>query len=170
VKFQAVLPVVYAQDSLKIPKGYQAVQFPSFSHSISSIPQGKGPLRSWVYNLGMIFGGFLKLLALFQMKVVEWGIMQTKAAELSGILEGKTVFYVNIETPNGQGSIDETTLERQGGIAFRVEGSRIAFTAGETAAAFELLETAQILTNRAGDMGVIVTLAGNGGLQIKCRG
>jgi hypothetical protein len=95
--------------------------------------------------------------------------MQTKAAELAGILEGKTVFYVNIETPNGQGSIDETTLERQQGIAWRIEGSRIVFTAGETAAAFELLETAQILANRAGETGVIVTLAQNGGLQIKCK-
>jgi hypothetical protein len=97
--------------------------------------------------------------------------MQTKAAELAGILEGKMNFYVKIETPNDRESIDETTLERQRGIAYRVEGSRIVFTAGETAAAFEILETAQILTNRTEEAEIIVTLAENGGLQIKqsCR-
>jgi translation elongation factor P/translation initiation factor 5A len=93
--------------------------------------------------------------------------MQTKAAELAGILEGKTVFYVKIETPNSEESIDETTLERRQGIACRIEGSRIVFTAGETTAAFELLETAQILTNRTEEAEVIVTLAKNGGLQVK---
>ncbi|MDR2741782.1 MAG: hypothetical protein LBB98_06465 [Treponema sp.] len=67
--------------------------------------------------------------------------MQTKAAELAGILEGKTVFYMKIETPNDQESIDKTTQERQRGIGYRVEGNRIAFTAGKTAAAFEILET-----------------------------
>ena len=95
--------------------------------------------------------------------------MQTKAAELAGILEGKTIFYVRIETPNDQESIDEITLERQQGIAYRVDGSRILFTAGETTAAFEVLETAQILTNRTKGVGIIVTLAQNGGLQIKSR-
>jgi hypothetical protein len=64
--------------------------------------------------------------------------IQTKAAELAGILEGKTVFYVKIETPNGQESINEITLERRQGIACRVEG-------------------------------IILTLAQNGGLQIKTR-
>jgi hypothetical protein len=49
--------------------------------------------------------------------------MQTKAAELAGILEGKTIFHVKIETPNSQESIDEITLERQQGISRRVEGS-----------------------------------------------
>jgi hypothetical protein len=93
--------------------------------------------------------------------------MQTKAAELAGMLEGKMIFYVKIETPNSRESIDEITLERQQGIGFRVEGSRIVFTAGETTAAFELLETAQILTNRTEEAEVIVTLAQNGGLQIK---
>jgi hypothetical protein len=95
--------------------------------------------------------------------------MQTKAAELAGILEGKTVFYVSIETPNGEESIDEVTLERQRGIACRVEGSRIIFSAGETTAAFEVLGTAQILTNRTEEAEVIVTFAENGGLQIKSR-
>jgi hypothetical protein len=60
-------------------------------------------------------------------------------------------------------------LERQQGISYRIEGDRIVFTAGETTAAFELLETAQILTNRTGEAEIIVTLAQNGGLQIKCR-
>jgi hypothetical protein len=95
--------------------------------------------------------------------------MQTKTAELAGILEGKTIFYVKIETPNSRESIDEITLERQQGISCRVEGSRITFTAGETTAAFELLENAQILTNRMGETEIIVTLAQNGGLQIKSR-
>jgi hypothetical protein len=95
--------------------------------------------------------------------------MQTKAAELAGILEGKTIFYVKIETPNSQDSIDEITLERQQGISCRIEGSRIVFTAGETTAAFELLETAQILTNQMGEADIIVTLAQNGGLQLKSR-
>jgi hypothetical protein len=50
------------------------------------------------------------------------------------MLEGKTIFYVKIETPNSRESIDEITLERQEGIGFRVEGGRIVFTAGETTA------------------------------------
>jgi hypothetical protein len=95
--------------------------------------------------------------------------MQTKAAELAGILEGKTIFYVRIETPNDRESIDEITLERRQGITFRVEGSRIVFTTGETTAPFELLETAEILTNRTEEAEIIVTLAQNGGLQIKSR-
>jgi hypothetical protein len=49
--------------------------------------------------------------------------MQAKAAELAGILEGKTLFYVKIETPNDRESIDEIMLERQQGIACRVEGA-----------------------------------------------
>jgi hypothetical protein len=76
---------------------------------------------------------------------------------------------VKIETPNDRNSIDETTLEKQEGISHRVEGSRIVFTAGETTAAFELSETAEILTNRTEEVEIIVTLAQNGGLQIKCR-
>jgi translation elongation factor P/translation initiation factor 5A len=94
--------------------------------------------------------------------------MQTKAAELAGILEGKTIFYVKIETPNSRESIDETTLERQQGISCRIDGNRAVFTTGETTAAFELLETAQILTNRTEEVEIIVTLAQNGGIQIKC--
>jgi hypothetical protein len=95
--------------------------------------------------------------------------MQTKVAELAGILEGKKIFYVKIETPNSEESIDEITLEWQQGISCRVEGDRIVFATGETTAVFELLENAQILTNRTEEAEVIVTLAQNGGLQIKCR-
>jgi hypothetical protein len=95
--------------------------------------------------------------------------MQTKAAELSGILKGKTIFYVKIETPNDRESIDETTLEKQEGISHWVEGNRIIFTTGETTAAFKLPETAEILTNRTEEAEIIVTLAQNGGLQIKSR-
>jgi hypothetical protein len=76
---------------------------------------------------------------------------------------------VNIETPNGEESIDEVTLERQQGISYRVEGSRVIFSAGETTAVFELLETAQILIDRTEEAEVIVTLATNSGLQIKSR-
>jgi hypothetical protein len=82
-------------------------------------------------------------------------------------LEGRTIFYVKIETPNDRESIDEIMLERQQGISCRIEGGRIVFTAGETTAAFELLENAKILTNRTGEAEIIVTLAQNGGLQVK---
>jgi hypothetical protein len=95
--------------------------------------------------------------------------MQTKAAELAGVLEGKTIFYVKIETPNDRESIDEITLERRQGISCRIDGSRIVFTAGETTAIFELLETTEILTNRTEEAEIIVTLAENGGLQIKSK-
>jgi hypothetical protein len=61
------------------------------------------------------------------------------------------------------------SLEWREGISYRVDGSRIVFTAGETATAFELLETAQILTNRTEEAEIIVTFATNGGLQIKAR-
>jgi hypothetical protein len=81
-------------------------------------------------------------------------------------LEGRTIFYVKIETPNDRESIDEITLERQG-ITYRVEGNWIVFTAGETTAVFEVLETAEILTNRTEEAEIIVTLAQNGSLQIK---
>jgi hypothetical protein len=72
---------------------------------------------------------------------------------------GKTIFYVKIETPNNRESIDEITLERQQNIVYRVEGSRIVFTAGETTAAFELPENAQIPTNRTEEAGIIVPLS-----------
>jgi hypothetical protein len=115
--------------------------------------------------------GFREWLCLLSFKR-NWYIvayMKTKAAELAGILEGKMIFYVKIETPNDRESIDEITLERQQGITCRAEGNRVIFTAGETTAAFEVLETAQILTNRMEEAEIIVTLAENGGLQVKGR-
>jgi hypothetical protein len=52
--------------------------------------------------------------------------MQSKAAQIAALLRGKTVFYVNIETPDGQDSITETTLESPerapSGIAILSEG------------------------------------------------
>jgi predicted sugar kinase len=87
------------------------------------------------------------------------------------LLRDKTVFYVNIETPDGQESITETTLESPegapSGIAVSVEGDTITFTTGDKAASFLMLESAQILTNRTEEAEIIVTLAQNGGLQIK---
>jgi predicted sugar kinase len=95
--------------------------------------------------------------------------MQPKAAQIAALLRGKTVFYVNIETPDGQDSITETTLESPEGIAVSVEGDTVIFTAKDKTASFVMLETAQILTNRTEEAEVIVTLAQNGGLQIKSR-
>jgi hypothetical protein len=65
----------------------------------------------------MIFEGiFAIFLPVFKRKWYIITYMQTKAAELAGILEGKTIFYVKTETPNDRESIDEITLERQQGI------------------------------------------------------
>jgi hypothetical protein len=95
--------------------------------------------------------------------------MQSKAAQIAALLRGKTVFYVNIETPNGQDSITETTLESPEGIAVSVEGDSITFKTGDKTASFVMMETAQILSNRIEEAEVIVTFAENGGLQIKSR-
>jgi hypothetical protein len=95
--------------------------------------------------------------------------MQSKAAQIANLLRGKTVFYVNIETPDGQDSITETTLESPEGITVSVEGDSITFKAGDKTASFVILEAAQILTNRTEEAEVIVTFAENGGLQIKSR-
>jgi hypothetical protein len=95
--------------------------------------------------------------------------MQSRAAQIAALLRGKTVFYVNIETPDDQDSITETTLERPEGIAVSVEGDAITFKTGDKTASFVMLETAQILTNRTEEAEIIVTLAPNGGLQIKSR-
>ena len=99
--------------------------------------------------------------------------MQSKAAQIAALLRGKTVFYVNIETPDGQDSITETTLESPegvtSGIAVSVEDDTITFKTGDKTASFLMLENAQILTNRTEEAEVIVTLARNGGLQIKSR-
>jgi predicted sugar kinase len=99
--------------------------------------------------------------------------MQSKAAQIAALLRGKTVFYVNIETPDGQDSITETTLESPegtaSGIAVSVEGETLVFKTDDKTASFLMLETAQILTNRTEEAEIIVTLAQNGGLQIKSR-
>jgi predicted sugar kinase len=93
--------------------------------------------------------------------------MQSKAAQIAALLRDKTVFYVNIETPDGQDSITETTLESLEGIGVSAEGDTVTFTARGKAASFVMLENAQILTNRTEEANIIVTLAENGGLQIK---
>jgi predicted sugar kinase len=99
--------------------------------------------------------------------------MQTKAAQIAALLRDKTVFYVNIETPDGQDSITETTLGSPegtaSGIAVSVEGETLVFKTDDKTASFLMLETAQILTNRTEEAEIIVTLATNGGLQIKSR-
>jgi predicted sugar kinase len=95
--------------------------------------------------------------------------MKSKAAQIAALLRGKTVFYVNIETPDGQDSITETTLENQEGIAISAEGDTLTFKTGNKTASFVMLEAAQILTNRTEEAEVIVTFAENGGLQIKSR-
>jgi hypothetical protein len=93
--------------------------------------------------------------------------MQSKAAQIAALLQGKTVFYVNIETPDGQDSITETTLEAPEGIAVSVEGDALTFTKNDKTASFVMLGNAQILTNKAEDAEIIVTFAENGGMQIK---
>jgi hypothetical protein len=95
--------------------------------------------------------------------------MQSKAAQIAALLQGKTVFYVNIEIPDDRDSITETTLENLGGIAVSAEGDTLTFTSNDKTASFAMLETAQILTNKTGDAGIIVTFAENGGLQIKAN-
>jgi hypothetical protein len=95
--------------------------------------------------------------------------MQSKAAHVAALLRGKTVFYVNIEVPDNQDSIIETTLEGLEGITVSAEGDTLTFASNNKTVSFVMLETAQILTNRTEEAGVIVTLATNGGLQIKYR-
>jgi predicted sugar kinase len=95
--------------------------------------------------------------------------MQSKAAQIAALLREKTVFYVNIETPDGQDSIAETTLESPEGIAVSAEGDTLSFTTDGKTASFVMLENAQILTNRTEEADIIVTLATNGGLQIQSR-
>jgi hypothetical protein len=95
--------------------------------------------------------------------------MQSKVAQIAALLRGKTVFYVNIEVPDDQDSITEATLENPEEIAVSAEGDTLTFTSNDKTASFAMLETVQILTNKAGDAGIIVTFAENGGLQIKIR-
>jgi hypothetical protein len=113
--------------------------------------------------------GFTVFLTFFRKIAILELVMQSKTAQITALLQGKTVFYVNIETPDGQDSITETTLESPKGIAVSAEGDTLTFTAEGKTAAFVMLENAQILTNRTEEADIIVTLATNGGLQIKSR-
>jgi hypothetical protein len=94
--------------------------------------------------------------------------MQTKPAELAALLKNRKIYRVTIETP-ARGTLKETVIEDPEGIDASAEGDTLTFAAKGGAASFTLLETAQILTNHVGGIFVIVTLAGNGGLQILCR-
>jgi predicted sugar kinase len=76
---------------------------------------------------------------------------------------------MNIETPDGQDSITETTLESPKGIVVSAEGDTLTFHTDSKTASFVMLETAQILTSRTEEAEVIVTFAENGGLQIRSR-
>jgi hypothetical protein len=94
--------------------------------------------------------------------------METKAARLTAMLQNRRMYRVTIETPAG-GTLREKVLEDPEGIEMSAEGNTVTFKAKGRAASFIVLDSAEILTNHTGDAFVIVTLAGNGGLQIKCR-
>jgi hypothetical protein len=100
--------------------------------------------------------------------------MPSKALELAALLRDKKIFYVNIERPDNKGSTEETTLENPEGsplgIAVSAEGDTITFKTSNKTASFVMLENAQIITNRTEGADVLVTFAGNGGLQIKYAG
>jgi cobalamin biosynthesis protein CbiD len=96
--------------------------------------------------------------------------MGTKAAALAALLQGRRVYYVNIEEPDGQDSTVETAIEDDPqGVSFSVEGQTITFKGGGKAASFIVLENAQIFATLSGEEEGITTFAGNGGLQIKQR-
>jgi len=100
--------------------------------------------------------------------------MPSKAIEVAALLRDKKIFYVNIERPDNKGSTEETTLEAPegapSGIAVTAEGDTLTFKAGDKTASFVMLENAQIITNRTEEADVLVTFAGNGGLQVKAAG
>jgi hypothetical protein len=102
--------------------------------------------------------GFTVFLTYFCKIAILEVIMQSKAAQIAALLRDKTVFYVNIEIPDGQDSITETTLESPEGIAVSAEVDTIIFKAGDKTAFFVMLENAQILTNRTEEAGIIVIL------------
>jgi hypothetical protein len=66
--------------------------------------------------------------------------MQSKAAQIAALFRGKTVFFVNIVAPDGQGSITETALENPEGIAVSAEGDTVTFKTGGKTASFLMLE------------------------------
>jgi hypothetical protein len=66
--------------------------------------------------------------------------MQSKTAQTAALFRGKTVFFVNIEAPGGQGSVTETALENPEGIAVSAEGDTVTFKTGGKTASFLMLE------------------------------
>jgi plastocyanin len=96
--------------------------------------------------------------------------MSSKAVEVAALLHNKKVYSVTIETPDNKGSTKETTIEDPEGIAVSAEGDTITFKTNDKTASFVILENAQIITNRTEEADVLVTFAGNGGVQIKSYG
>jgi nicotinamide mononucleotide (NMN) deamidase PncC len=94
--------------------------------------------------------------------------METKAARLTALLRNRRIYRVTIETPAG-GTLREKVLEDPEGIEASAEGNTVTFKAKDKAVSFNVASGAEILTNHARNAFVIVTLAGNGGLQIMCR-
>ena len=92
--------------------------------------------------------------------------MGTKAAELAALLNGRSIFHVNIEKPDNHGSIVETLIQDPQGVTHSVEGNIFTFTGNGKTASFTMKESAQIITNRTEEGEIIVTIAENGGLQI----
>jgi hypothetical protein len=92
--------------------------------------------------------------------------MQTKAAQIAELLTGRKVFYVNLEVPDGKGSITEQTIEDAAGLTYITTGPVLTFQSPSKALSFEILENTEIITNTKDNTHIIVTLAKNGGLQI----
>jgi hypothetical protein len=94
--------------------------------------------------------------------------MWTKAAQLTDLLKNRKILRVTIEAPAGR-SLREKVLEDPEGLTFQTEVDTLTFKAKGKAASFNVSDSAEILTSHARAAFVIVTLAGNGGLQIICR-
>ena len=112
--------------------------------------------------------GFVLLLQFFREKGI-LDTMGTKAAELAALLKGKSIFHVNIEEPDNQGSIVETLIQDPQGVIYSVEGNIFKFTGNGKTVPFTVLETAQIVTNQTEKGEIIVTFAENGGVQISMK-
>jgi hypothetical protein len=84
------------------------------------------------------------------------------------LLKNRKNLRVTVETPAGK-TLNEKILEDPEGLAFQAEGDTLTFKAKDKAVSFNLAASAEILTNHVRNAFVIVTLAGNGGLQIICR-
>jgi hypothetical protein len=95
--------------------------------------------------------------------------MEITAAQVAALIQGKTVFFVNIEVPAAETTTEMTLEAAQGGaIDLSVEEPYIIFTS-KTQASFAILKNAQITVSTEGDTTIIATFAANGGLQIKAR-